>query len=387
MDERNGLEIGMQTFIISNNIISPLGFSTQENFNKVSKGESGIRLINNKLLPSGSIYASKIDDKQIEDKGLSDTYTRFEKLCILSITDALNKTGINGSEKDTIFIMSTTKGNIELIQNARLVSVKDKVSLEHSAQIIASYFHAANKPVVVSNACISGVLAIIMAKRLLESGKYQNAIVVGADVLSDFVVSGFQSLMAMSDELCRPFDSARKGINLGEGAGTVVMTSNKALTDKNSIRVMGEGLTNDANHISGPSRTGQELADAVSKALNRSNIKANELSFISAHGTATMYNDEMESKAFDIAELNDIPLHSLKAYFGHTLGAAGVIESIMTIESLRNRVVLPSGNFNQSGVPKNLHINTKLTESDKHHALKTASGFGGCNAALVYSSL
>lgn len=385
MDERNGLEIGMQTFIISDNIISPLGFTTQDNFDKVSKGESGIKLTNSDLLTSGSIYASRIGDKEIADGGLSDAYTRFEKLCIMSIADALSRAGINGSEKDTIFILSTTKGNIELIQNHSSTEVKGKVSLEHTAKLIASHFHAANKPVVVSNACISGVLAIIMAKRLLESGKYQNAIVVGADVLSDFVVSGFRSLMAMSDEPCRPFDSARKGINLGEGAATIVMTTDKALTGKNSVLVMGEGLTNDANHISGPSRTGQELADAVSKALSRSHIKADELSFISAHGTATIYNDEMESKAFEIAELNDVPLHSLKAYFGHTLGAAGVIESIMTIESLRSNVVLPSGNFKQLGVPKNLHVNTKLTESDKHHALKTASGFGGCNAALVYS--
>ncbi len=377
----------MQTFIISDNIISPLGSTTRDNFDKVSNGESAIELISNDLLSSNSICASRIDDKQIKDKPLLDAYTRFEMLCILSVLEALSKSGINGSEKDTIFVLSTTKGNIELIQNDSLVSVKDRVSLEHTAELIASHFHAANKPLVVSNACISGVLAIIMAKRLLESGKYQNAIVVGADVLSDFVVSGFKSLMAMSDEPCRPFDIARKGINLGEGAGTIVMTTNKALTDKNSILVMGEGLTNDANHISGPSRTGQELADAVSKALSRSNINGDELSFISAHGTATVYNDEMESKAFDIAGLNNIPLHSLKAYFGHTLGAAGVIESIMTIQSLRNKVVLPSGNFEQLGVPKSLHINTKLLDSDKHHALKTASGFGGCNAALVYSSV
>ena len=377
----------MQTFIISDNIISPLGFTSQDNFDKVSQKGSGIKLTDSDLLSGRSIYASRINDREIAEGGLTDTYTRFEKICILSITDALSQIGINGSEKETIFILSTTKGNIELIQNNPSAELKEKVSLEHSAQVVASHFHAVNKPVVVSNACISGVLAIIIAKRLLESGKYQNAIVVGADVLSDFVVSGFQSLMAMSDEPCRPFDSARKGINLGEGAATVVMTTNKALTDQNSILVMGEGLTNDANHISGPSRTGQELADAVNKALSRSNIKGEALAFISAHGTATLYNDEMESKAFDIAGLNEIPLHSLKSYFGHTLGAAGVIESIMTIHSLRSKVVLPSGNFEHLGVPKSLNVNTKLIESDKYHALKTASGFGGCNAALVYSTV
>lgn len=376
----------MQTYIISDNIISPLGATTAETFSKLQQGKSGIHLMDSDLYSPTSIYASCISQIHGYD-ALPSSYTRFEKLCILSISDALSNAGIDGTEEDTIFILSTTKGNIELVESELSIPLKERVSLERTAELIASHFHAANKPIVVSNACISGVLAIIMAKRLLESGKYQNAIVTGADVLSKFVVSGFQSLMAMSDEPCRPFDQDRKGINLGEGAATVVMTTNKILTDHHSILVQGEGLTNDANHISGPSRTGQELADAVNKAMAKSHIKAADLSFVSSHGTATVYNDEMESKAFDIAGLNEVPLHSLKGYFGHTLGAAGVIESIMTIQSLRNKCVLPSANFKSLGVPKSLNINVKLTDSDKSHALKTASGFGGCNAALVYSRL
>ena len=375
----------MKAYIISDNIISPLGCTTAENFDKASKLESGISLINSGLYSSASIYASGISDDKITSAQASDKYTRFEKLCINSITHALKGSGINGAETDTIFILSTTKGNIELIQNKDNKNLKDLISLDHTAQIIASHFHAVNKPIVVSNACISGVLAIIMAKRLLVSGKYQNAVVIGADVLSEFVVSGFQSLMAMSDEPCRPFDKDRKGINLGEGAATVIMTTNKDLINENSALVMGEALSNDANHISGPSRTGQELADAVSKAMAKSSISASDISFISSHGTATIYNDEMESKAFDLAGLNEVPLHSLKGYFGHTLGAAGVIESIMTIRSLRNKCILASKNFEHIGVPRGLNINSKLNQSDKHHALKTASGFGGCNAAVVYS--
>ena len=375
----------MQTFIISDNIISPLGSTTAENFIKVSKGKSGINLVDNDLYSTSSIFASGVSRAGELQSPDVKSYTRFEKLCIDSISGALAKAGIDGSEQDTIFILSTTKGNIELIENNGHEDVLPKVSLEHTAGLISTHFKAANQPIVVSNACISGVLAIIMAKRLLESGKYRNAIVTGADVLSKFVVSGFQSLMAMSDEPCRPFDKDRKGINLGEGAATVIMTTNKALTDPNSILVQGEGLTNDANHISGPSRTGQELADAVKKAMSKSNVKTDDLSFISSHGTATVYNDEMESKAFDIAGLNEVPLHSLKGYFGHTLGAAGVIETIMTIESLRNKCILPSANFSEPGVPKSLNVNTDLVDSDKLHALKTASGFGGCNAAVIYS--
>jgi 3-oxoacyl-[acyl-carrier-protein] synthase-1 len=373
----------MAVYIISDNVISPLGVTTQQNFDKVRNGETGIKLCKNILYAEKSIYASCIQNDDLGAK----VHSRFENLCVRSITEALSHTVLNGSEKDTIFILSTTKGNIGLIEKERFGNTIEQVSLDHSARVIASHFQAVNKPIVVSNACISGVLSIIIAKRLLESGKYKYAIVTGADMLSQFVASGFQSLMALSDEPCRPFDRDRKGINLGEGAATVIITSDKALADTNSIAVMGEGVTNDANHISGPSRTGQELAGAVVKAMHRSGIGAADLSFISAHGTATLYNDEMEAKAFDIAGLNEVPLHSLKGYFGHTLGAAGLIESIMAIHSLRNNCILASRNFDTSGVPKHININMQVAASDKSYALKTASGFGGCNAALVYSKI
>ena len=373
----------MQTYIIADNIVSPLGSTTQENFDQVRQRKSGICLMNNDLYSDGSIYAAGMKEEVSNDKGA----TRFESLCIQSITQALSHTSFTGAEKDTIFILSTTKGNIDLVEKDKSPDIIARVSLEHIAQLIASHFQAVNKPIVVSNACISGVLAIITAKRLLASGKYRHAVVVGADLLSRFVVSGFQSLMAMSDEPCRPFDKARKGINLGEGAATVIMTTDHSLTNHNSILVLGEGVSNDANHISGPSRTGDELAGAVFKAMRISSITPVDLSFVSAHGTATIYNDEMESRAFYSAGLSAVPLHSLKAYFGHTLGAAGVIESIMTIQSLREKCILPSGNFSDLGVPKDIKVNSQLVDSDKHYALKTASGFGGCNAALVYSSL
>jgi 3-oxoacyl-[acyl-carrier-protein] synthase-1 len=351
-------------------------------------GISGIRYIDEdfEYLSKAPFYGAKITDPLPID--VSGGYTWFEFICINSISEALSNSAVSLLDKDTVLILSSTKGNISLIEEGGVnKEITERVSLYQTAHIIGQYFGAVNKPIVISNACISGVLAIITAKRLLESGAYKHAVVVGADVLSRFVVSGFQSLMAMSDETCRPFDKDRKGINLGEGAATVVMTSDASLLDHNSVEVLGEGLTNDANHISGPSRTGQELADAVIHALQRSHINKEALSFISAHGTATLFNDEMESKAFNLAGLSEVPLHSLKAYFGHTLGAAGVIESVMTIQSLRQKTILISKNYEQSGVPMPLNISKNLLVSDKKTALKTASGFGGCNAALVFSML
>src|ERR1043165_7795217 len=252
-----------------------------------------------------------------------------------------------------------------------------------SAQVIAKHFGATNKPLVLSNACISGVLAIITAKRLLESGQYKHAVVTGADVLSRFIITGFQSLNAMSSNPCKPFDKDRDGINLGECAATVVLTTDKALSK--GILVNAGASTNDANHISGPSRTGLELSWAVREAMEGSAVVAGDVSFISAHGTATVYNDEMEAKAFSAAELSAVPLHSLKGHFGHTLGAAGVLESVLTYRSLQEGIVLPSKNFETNGVPAPVNVNKALKEDNKNHALKTASGFGGCNAAVIYS--
>ena len=213
----------------------------------------------------------------------------------------------------------------------------------------------------------------------------KNAIITGADVLSQFIVSGFQSLHAIGTNTCKPFDKNRDGINLGECAATIILTTEKILSK--NILVNGSASTNDANHISGPSRTGLELAYAVNSAMKESNISASDLSFISAHGTATLYNDEMEAKAFNHAGLAEIPLHSLKGNYGHTLGAAGVLESVLSYYSLQNQIILPSKNFETLGVSERVNVNTSIKKSTKKYALKTASGFGGCNAAIIFSTI
>lgn len=385
-------------YIAADNIFSPLGMTTQENFDKVKNGASAIRQISDSKLSTESFYASMFSaspfsfgETRLNDEvgqGVRRTdevaVTRFESICIASVQNALAQTEIKLSDTDTLFILSTTKGNIELIEGVEVnEQIRSRVSLFNTAKIIAEHFGSKNKPVVVSNACISGVLSVVIAKRLLQSGKYKHAVICGADVLSRFVISGFQSLNAMSKNPCKPFDKNRDGINLGECAATIVLTTDKSLSK--NILVNGGASTNDANHISGPSRTGLELAFAVKEAMKESKVAADDLSFISAHGTATLYNDEMEAKAFSSALLSQIPLHSLKGNFGHTLGAAGVLESIFSYQSLLEEVVLPSKNFETLGVSENINVSSEFKKSNKNHALKTASGFGGCNAAVIYS--
>jgi len=373
-------------YLAADNIISPLGFSTNGNYAAVKEGKTGIARHDDKSISAEPFYASVLG-KLLSFEG-DEKYTRFERMCILSIQNALAGTSIKADDKDTIFILSTTKGNISLLGANKITPAKrSRLALHSTAKTIGAHFNIANTPLVLSNACISGVLAIMLAKRLLKAGKYKHTIVTGADELSYFIVSGFQSLHAISDMPCKPFDKQRNGITLGEGAATIILTTDEALADGPVKIIVGHGSSsNDANHISGPSRTGAELGYAVSETLAQNHVSAEQLSFISAHGTATIFNDEMESKAFELSHLSGVPLHSLKGHFGHTLGAAGVIESLISIYSLRDKVILPSKNYNEYGVSGQVNINQSIIGTEKNYALKTASGFGGCNAAIIYSS-
>jgi 3-oxoacyl-[acyl-carrier-protein] synthase-1 len=372
----------MKVYVAADSIISPLGLNTKENLQAVIKGESGIALLDGKR-SSTPVYASAINNFADLEGG----FTRFEKLCIASIKDALSKTDVHLSLSDAVFVLSTTKGNIELIEDGPVdEKLRRRVSLFNTAETISKYFGAVNKPLAVSNACISGLLSVIVAKRLLQSGKYKHAVITGAEVLSHFVVSGFQALHAMSAKPCKPFDKNRDGINLGECSATMVLTTDPVLVkDSAKVWVNGMASSNDANHISGPSRTGAELAFAINGAMRDSGIKPDEISSISAHGTATLYNDEMEAKAFTLSGMAEVPVYSLKGNFGHTLGAAGVLESILCYRSLQEGIVLPSKNFDELGVSAALNISRRVSKTNKNHVLKTASGFGGCNAAVVYS--
>ena len=153
--------------------------------------------------------------------------------------------------------------------------------------------------------------------------------------------------------------------------------------DALGVFISGGGLSNDANHISGPSRTGEELAMAMRQALQEAGKQPAEIDFISAHGTATLYNDEMEAKAFHIMNIAEKPINSMKGYFGHTLGAAGVLETILSAESLKQDQLIASAGFDQIGVSKPLNVIREPSNIKLNTCLKTASGFGGCNAAIV----
>ena len=370
-------------YVVADNILSPLGKTTASNFKGLKAGQTTVQKQHRPLLSAEPFFASLFDEAEQFNNDLSNTYTWFERLLIASIADALQISGINAAHSRTIFVMASTKGNISLLETEAAGAERDtRIGLPASAKLIVDHFGFINKPIVISNACISGVLAIITATRLLKSGQYDYAVVAGADEVSRFVLSGFQSFRALSDDICKPFEKQRNGLNLGEGAGTIILSTNEKYNG--NVQVLGGSVSNDANHISGPSRTGAELAQAITGAMASAGRQISDIDFISAHGTATPFNDEMEASAIALAGLQGKPLNSLKGYYGHTLGAAGLIESIVSIQSLLQGVIIGTPGYLENGVSKEMNVSAQNSSLTANAFLKTASGFGGCNAAVIF---
>ncbi len=373
-----------KAYILSSNIISSLGFTSEENFQNLKNNISGIDLVDNQAYSPTSFYSSCINKakivNQFEAIAKTEQFTMIEKALIISCKDALSKTEVDPSNEKTIFIFSTTKGNIELLGKNNNFG-KNRLFLWEMANVVNSFFKNPNKPIIISNACVSGSLAILTAQRLLATDSYKNIIVIGGDLISEFVLSGFQSFKAISSFPCRPFDEERDGINLGEAAATIIISSNKRVSD--NIVIAGGSTSNDANHISGPSRTGDGLSLSIEKSIKIAKIAKDDIAFISAHGTATVYNDEMEAKAFELAGIEKCLINSFKGYWGHTLGAAGIVETIATYYSMINNLYIGSKGFSNIGVSVPVNILPENKSSILDTCLKTASGFGGCNASLI----
>lgn len=376
----------MPVFIGNGNIISSLGFTTSENVQNLKKGKSGIKLSEDKKLSQSPFFVSLVDDERLNRSGLTG-YTRLEKMFILSVTDSLDNSDIDIANNRTLLILSSTKGNIDLLESKGNNEFgESRLYLWEMANVISSYFNNPNKPFVISNACISGLLAIIIGARYIAAGLYDDVVVTGGDIISEFVVAGFQSFKALGTTACKPFDGKRDGLTLGEGCGTILLSSRPPKNDQYpQIVFSGGGSSNDANHISGPSRTGDGLLLSIKSALEEAGYDPSSISYINAHGTATPYNDEMESKAFSTANLSSVPLNSLKSYFGHTLGAAGIIETIAGIEFLKGNFIPAMPGFESLDSAISLNVVSKYTERKLNNFLKTASGFGGCNAAAIFT--
>ena len=321
-------------YIIGDNIITPLGDSSMQNYLAVEAGKVSRGRIN---LP-------------------------FAERVLLSVRKALE--GVSIDPGRTVFILSSTKGDMT-----------SGCPLSDSARHIAEQIGLTTQAIVVSNACISGLAAIIIGNRLIATGRYEYAIVSGTDDIGEFITSGFQSLNAISAELCRPFDMERKGLNLGEALATVILSARQGKWE-----VVDGYIRNDAYNLTAPSKT----AEGQYRCLARLIDKNGSPDFINTHGTATLFNDQMESVAITRAMLSNVPANALKGYFGHTLGAAGILETVISMKSAEENLLLATKGFLQLGVSGEVNLSSSHRTVKASSFIKMLSGFGGCNAAAYF---
>lgn len=364
--------------------VTPLGFNLNENIKGLKEGRTAINSIKDVNLQKDPFYGAVINKVKLNEAflklGYKADFSTLEKMMLLAVDEIL-RTYSDLLDDQCGLIISSTKGNIDALST-------DDISpyfLHYLAKKICNTMGVKSEPIVLSNACVSGVMAISVAKRLIQTGAYKHFIIIGGDLFSKFVFSGFQSFQAISSEPCKPYDESRDGITLGEAAAAVFMTKERELIKSGScFQIIGDSSINDANHISGPSRTGEGLFQSINNAIKGADIGSTTIDCISSHGTATNFNDEMEAQAFNRAALENTPVFSLKACFGHTLGAAGLLESVISLAFAEEDLIPPSLGYHTHGLTLPLNICSEIQEKKVDTILKTASGFGGSNTAVIF---
>lgn len=363
--------------VLSTNILSPLGETTAENLAAVLRGDSAVRLWSGRWGLPYAFQAALFSDEQAK-RWMVPGQPRFFSLAMTSIRQALAEAP-DIERRRTRLVLSTTKGNVEALT---VSPSNDDAALppSASAEMLDGQLGLDGHPLVVDNACISGLSALIVASRLLQSDECDSVIVCGAEVQSAFIVSGFQALKAMSAHRCRPFDIERTGLNLGEAAATIILRRNESATTR--WRLEAGAMANDAYHLTSPSPKAEGAYRALESILQGHD--AERLACVSAHGTATLFNDQMESIAIERTGLKSVPVVGLKAYFGHTMGACGVLESALMMAALDEGVIPATLGYNERGVSAPIRVTTEPLPTQKKAFIKMLSGFGGVNAAVWF---
>ena len=291
--------------------------------------------------------------------------------------------------EDCRVLTASTKGEIDRLERACRAGEKvpQAALFEPLLEKIAGRFNLRDAGLNINAACASSTIALARGAALIASGKAEAVLIYAADLLSEFVFSGFSALQALSAEPCRPFDRQRQGLTLGEaGVALLLLSAERAERDgeRPLALVAGWGAANDAHHVTAPARDGCGLILACRQALERAEAECKRIAAINAHGTGTVYNDAMELTAFNALFGDRLPpLHGLKGSIGHCLGAAGGIEIAVACRALEEQRIpgtvgceLPeeAGQGRVSAAPQGIAGN---------YLLCTNSGFGGINGAIV----
>lgn len=390
-----------RVFVTGCGMISSIGINFMEMTQSVLSGKSGIGPIT--ILESihkGKLLAGEINysDKELAQKaGLDfiDGLTRTTILGTIAAREALASAKLT-SFKDMALISGTTVGGMsstekyytDFLSNDLRNAFIQSHDCGDSTERMALYIGINGYLATINTACSSAANAIMLGVRLIRNGKIERAVVGGVDALSKFTLNGFNTLMIVDQELCKPFDDSRNGLNLGEGAGYLVIESEKVLGKRIPLcEVKGFGNANDAFHQTASSPDGRGPFLSMLKALENGRLTPGDISYINAHGTATQNNDLSEGIAIERLFSKEVPyVSSTKSMTGHLLGASGAIEAGVSIISILNNII-----------PANLNFNTKMKELDftpisevKHgievnHVMSNSFGFGGNNTSLIFS--
>ncbi|HET8810538.1 MAG TPA: beta-ketoacyl-[acyl-carrier-protein] synthase family protein [Flavobacteriaceae bacterium] len=384
-------------------IISSIGSSVEENFNSLITKKHGISCLeiletrHQKTFPSGEIKISNDELASQLNWPKDKVFTRSALLGGIAAKEAIQSAGISDiSDAKTGFISATTIGGMDMTEKYYQSFWKNDLShayieaqhAGYSTDKIAEFLGINGFVTTISTACSSAANAIILGARMIQAGKLDRAIVGGADCLSKFTLNGFNTLMILSDEHCRPFDKNRKGLNLGEAAAYLVLESDDLVKQKNKkplAYLSGFGNANDAFHQTASSSTGKGAFLAMEKALETANFEPEQIDYINAHGTATPNNDLSESVAVKRL-FGKIPIFSsTKAFTGHTLAAAASVEAVYSILALQNNLVFPNLNFGNKMEELNMVPQTELIEKELKTVLSNSFGFGGNCSSLIFS--
>lgn len=385
-------------------IISPIGNNVEANLNALRKGQCGIsslEILSTKyegILPAGEIKIETGELKELlamNEVGV----TRTSLLALFALQEAISNSHLTQSQlssSETALISATTVGGMcltdELYNDANLLSGGSEYLASYDMASTALYLQSKLKiggiVNTINTACSSSANAIAYGARLIQQGHAKRAIVGGVDSLAKFTINGFNSLMILSQELCRPFDKDRSGLNLGEGAAFLVLEKEEDVLQKTILaELTGYANTNDAFHPSSLSDSGEGPFLAMQKALAHAKLRPRDIDFINAHGTGTENNDLSEGAAMKRLFGTTPPFSSTKSNIGHTLGAAGAIEALYCVLNLCHQEVYPQLRFKHAIPETGLEPVQVYAKKELNHIMSNSFGFGGNCSSLILSRL
>ncbi|MBQ4804376.1 beta-ketoacyl-[acyl-carrier-protein] synthase family protein [Aquimarina sp. MMG015] len=386
-------------------IISSIGNTVEENLNalkSVSPGISRIEMLKTRhkdQIMVGEIKQTNEDlEKQLGLKTLH-SFSRTAMIGAIAAKEALRDAQISDvNEYRTGFVSGTSVGGMDTTEKHYLgyTEIEDNrrfIQAQHAGfttQSISNHLGINGYVSTISTACSSAANAIMLGARMIQAGKIDRMIVGGTDALSKFTINGFGTLMILSDSECTPFDDNRKGLNLGEAAAFLVLESDSIVEKENKKvlgRVAGWANANDAYHQTASSSDGEGAFLAMNEALKVADITANEIDYVNAHGTATPNNDLSEGVAMTriFGEEKPPVFSSTKAFTGHTLAAAGSVEAVYSLLSLRENLIFPNLNFKNKMKEFSLVPQTELASKEMKTILSNSFGFGGNCSTLIFT--